>query len=178
MIYFTSDLHLGHGKAIDFCGRPFESTELMDWALIDNWNKRVKPDDTIFCLGDLSFHRPGIGVPLLKYQLEGEKILIRGNHDKYSDKQYREAGFKVYEELKIRFQGTYFVLSHYPYWDENENEDVERRYPERRPIDQGNYLLCGHVHRKWVTKNRQINVGVDVWDYKPVSFSQIISLIS
>lgn len=55
MIYFTSDLHLGHKNVIRLCNRPFTDIEEMDHVLISNWNKRVHPHDTVVILGDLMF---------------------------------------------------------------------------------------------------------------------------
>ena len=55
MIFFTSDLHLGHKNIIRLCGRPFESVEEMDEILIDNWNKKIHRCDTVYILGDILF---------------------------------------------------------------------------------------------------------------------------
>lgn len=53
MVYFTSDLHLGHENVIKLCNRPFDSIEEMDEALIRNWNRKVTNGDTVYVLGDL-----------------------------------------------------------------------------------------------------------------------------
>ena len=55
MIYFTADTHFGHENVIRFCGRPYTTAAEMDEALIENWNSRVKGNDTVFILGDLFF---------------------------------------------------------------------------------------------------------------------------
>lgn len=184
MIWFTSDLHLGHEKVIDFCNRPFANAGWMDDFLIRRYNERVHPDDTVYFLGDLSFHKPRFGIALLSV-LRGRKILIRGNHDKYSDTQYRTAGFEsILEEAKIRIKGHYFILSHYPYepCDKTQCTEHDLRYLDRRPLNRGSWLLCGHVHDQWKASvghsGKMINVGVDVWDYSPVSFSEIESFIA
>ena len=55
MIYFTADTHFGHENVIRFCRRPYATAAEMDEALIDNWNSRVKGNDTVFILGDMFF---------------------------------------------------------------------------------------------------------------------------
>lgn len=79
MVYFTADLHLGHENIIHHCSRPFRTVEEMDRALIDAWNKRVGPEDTVYILGDLMFSCKDPAGYLR--QLAGKKHLILGNHD-------------------------------------------------------------------------------------------------
>lgn len=57
MVYFTSDLHLGHENVIKLCNRPFDSIEEMDEALIRNWNRKVTNGDTVYVLGDLNLQK-------------------------------------------------------------------------------------------------------------------------
>ena len=57
MIFFTSDLHLGHENCIRLCNRPFSSIEEMDETLIENWNHKVTGKDTVYILGDLIYRR-------------------------------------------------------------------------------------------------------------------------
>ena len=52
MNYYISDLHIGHANAIRFDGRPFADVNEMNNAIIENWNSRVKTDDTVYILGD------------------------------------------------------------------------------------------------------------------------------
>lgn len=174
MIWFTSDLHLGHEGVIRYCDRPFMDVKEMDDILVTRWNHTVKDADTVYCLGDISFHKPAVGVPLLQ-KLRGKKILIQGNHDKYSATQYQSAGFTVFQEASIRLSGWHVRMSHYPYWEDDPNQD--KRYQDRRPHNKGGWLLCGHVHEKWKVRGRQINVGVDKWDFSPVSQSVIESIL-
>ena len=82
MIYFTSDLHLGHRAAINMCERPFENAEEMNRVLIQNINARVHKDDTLYILGDLAHRTPVEQVNEWIAKINGKKILIKGNHDK------------------------------------------------------------------------------------------------
>ena len=88
MLYFTADLHLGHANIIRHCGRPFASVEDMDRCLIDNWNRRVRPEDTVYILGDLMFACKDPAAYLT--QLAGQKHLIVGNHDSVWMKRLRK----------------------------------------------------------------------------------------
>lgn len=79
MIYFTADTHFGHENVIRFCNRPFSSADEMDEMLIQNWNSRVKDNDTVYILGDM-FFRSANAESILQ-RLKGKKRLIIGNHD-------------------------------------------------------------------------------------------------
>ena len=81
MVYFTSDLHLGHENVIKLCNRPFDSIEEMDAALIRNWNRKVTNGDTVYVLGDLIYKSKKPPEEYLR-QLKGKKHLIVGNHDR------------------------------------------------------------------------------------------------
>lgn len=177
--WFTSDMHFGHRGVIIYCKRPFENVEQMDSVICKRWNDTVSNEDFIYVLGDMCFHKPSIGIPLLK-SLNGKKILIKGNHDSYSNAQYLSAGFvSVFNGAEINIASKKVIMSHYPYWDSSDKDSNELRYPDRRPlIDPKAFLLCGHVHTAWQTKGRMLNVGVDQWDFYPVSMSIINSWIS
>lgn len=165
MNWFTSDTHFGHRAVIEYCKRPFRDVAHMNTALIDNWNACVKPTDTIYHLGDVSF----LGVIQTKVilsKLNGYKILVRGNHDRRIGKMLDMGFNEVYESTITRIAGHYVKLSHYPFVVDM----VDERYPERAPVDDGGMkLLCGHVHKCWKFAKNTINVGVDQWDYAPVS---------
>ena len=59
MIYFTSDMHLGHEAIIRMQNRPFENAEEMNRILIENYNSVVQKNDTVYFLGDIC-HRIGV----------------------------------------------------------------------------------------------------------------------
>ena len=75
MILFTSDLHLGHKNVIRLCNRPFASIEEMDAVLIENWNRKVHRNDTVYVLGDLMFRNEKPPEEYLR-QLRGKNIWI------------------------------------------------------------------------------------------------------
>ena len=71
--------------------------------------------------------------------------------------------------------GQSVELCHFPYRGDSQYED---RYLEARPVDTGAWLLHGHVHETWKQWGRMINVGCDVWDYRPVAASELAALIA
>lgn len=196
MIYITSDPHFNHANVIPYCNRPYSSVEEMNEALIANWNSVIKPEDTIYCLGDFSFHIRS--VEQFMPRLNGKKILISGNHDwthpankksRNPEKQakniadYVKFGWaEVHQELVLDLPGLPNIrMCHLPYSDPDPSQD--QRYLKYRPVDDGKILLCGHVHNVWQTKispngTLMVNCGVDVWGMKPVSLDQIIALVT
>lgn len=165
MIWFTSDLHLGHANAINLCQRPFESIEEMNRTLIRNYNSMVAKNDTVYILGDLSFRVPIEEAEDLIRQLKGKKILIRGNHDKNYDPSLFEGIYHFYE-LKGYYKYP-IALMHYPM--------VE--WPKSR---HGSLHLHGHQHNEFEYNERmkqegilRYDVGVDANDYFPVSLNTI-----
>lgn len=165
MIWFTSDLHLGHTNAINLCQRPFETVDEMNRTLIRNYNSRVAKNDTVYILGDLSFRIPVEEANELIRQLKGKKILLRGNHDKQYDPNLFEA---IYDFFELKGYYKYpIALMHYPMLE----------WPKSR---HGSLHLHGHQHNKF-TYNEQMrqegilryDVGVDANNYAPVSLKEI-----
>jgi calcineurin-like phosphoesterase family protein len=64
---------------------------------------------------------------------------------------------------------------HFPY---EVDERHGSRFAEYQMVDDGAWLLHGHVHEAWTVKGRQINVGVDMWGGHPVSEEQILDIIN
>lgn len=189
MLYFTSDHHFWHSNIIRYCNRPFHSVEEMNEILIQKWNDLVAPDDEVYYLGDFSLAaRPA---EIYTQRLNGKKYLVPGNHDfchSYNKQsrtperlekwiqKYQNFGWIVLPEqtsLLIPEIGD-VNLCHLPYGNDGFEGD---KYIKWRPDDNGNWLLCGHIHEKWKTKRKMINVGVDVWDFQPVSVVEIIRTI-
>lgn len=203
-IWFTSDLHFGHGNIIKYCDRPFvdaggnPDVPHMNTALMNNWNERVAPDDTVMILGDIVMGQREKTLPLLPL-LHGEKFLIMGNHDycwpplwKASQaakaEKWTNAYAPYFADMGVEGYHTFYPASgdpitvklhHFPYTGDSEEED---RYPDVRPPDNGQILLHGHIHDLWKTKKSpkgtlMVNVGSDVWDYAPVAEEELLALI-
>lgn len=184
MIWFTSDLHFGHKNVIDYCNRPFSSVERMNEMLVYNFNLLVKPQDTTYFLGDIFFCGVEEAKAILS-QMNGTKILVKGNHDQSANVMYKIGFLMVCESAKIRIGKTYINLSHYPYkrnaWNHFLKKHFDKKYRSKLHFkkleDNGEWLLHGHTHEKTRINKKMIHVGVDAWNYKPVSQNEICSII-
>lgn len=164
MVWFTSDLHLGHQAVINMCKRPFEMVEEMNETLIQNFNSRVKNNDTIYILGDIAHRITVVDVNQMICRLNGKKILCKGNHDK----QYDAALFeKICDFTEISVNGVNVSLMHYPMME----------WPKSR---HGSLHLHGHIHSRGEYNMQQksegilrYDVGVDANHYFPVSIEEI-----
>lgn len=176
-IWLTSDEHFHHKNIILYCNRPYSNVEDMNRDIIVRHNAVVKSEDTVYHLGDFAFKN----VKGILDQLNGTKHLIAGNHDAcYNShknyqkeiKKYLDYGFTSVQQEILNFHG--FTLNHLPYI---EDHSVKIRFVSQRPKDNGGWLLHGHVHQSWKIKDKQINVGVDVNDFYPISLDHLLTLV-
>jgi calcineurin-like phosphoesterase family protein len=183
-VFFTSDQHYWHKNVIEYCNRPFSSIEEMNETLIANHNSVVGKEDKVYHLGDFSLSRAA--VPQIVPRLNGKHTLIMGNHDhchpvqcKSDEKKLRllqyyfDSGFsEIMREHRIETPFGPVLMNHLPY-----SSGPEERYQTYRPINVGYWLLHGHVHQHWKQKDKMINVGVDVWDFTPITLEKIFEVI-
>ena len=161
-VFFISDTHFGHDKIIEYCNRPFDNVSEMNQIMIENWNSVVGKNDLVFHLGDFAF-RNKVDIKNICKQLNGRKILKRGNHDRESNEFYRNCGFENVYEYAIVYQ-NFYILSH-------ANMYLTADAPWAN--------IHGHIHNNHkVTcmldnKNLYYNVSVEVIDYTPISFQKI-----
>ena len=181
-VFFTSDLHFDHENAITFDNRPFANIEEMREELIRRWNAKVKPGDIVYVLGDMIWKMQDGEIHELLKQLNGQIILIKGNHDRFIKNATTKkllAGIKDYDDICVELKdGTKkrVVLSHYfmPF------------YPGARY--QGIHLY-GHFHNSQEHRDaieviemlkakgyhiEAFNVGCMHWNYEPVTLDEIL----
>ena len=155
----------------------------MNNDLVDRWNTVVRSQDTVYVVGDICMGRLDDTLPYIQF-LNGRKLLVPGNHDrmfgcqgtKYRNvcDRYEAAGIEVIEEaLVLNVFGLSVLICHFPYAGDSRDDQIEDRYQEDRPIDVGQFLVHGHTHGKWRKNGRMIDVGVDAWAGKPVSFTEV-----
>lgn len=173
MIWVSSDLHFGHFNILAYCSRPFKDVDEMNEALVNNWNAVVKPEDTVYLLGDVTFYRGNrqqIAADLLK-RLNGTIILVKGNHDRHLKEcvasRFKEiVDYKVIDVvLPISKKNQRIVLFHFPIasWDGKYHNS---------------WHCFGHVHNqkgleKLIIPGKALDVGVDGHDWKPWSLEEI-----
>lgn len=183
-MWFTSDTHFGHANIIGYSQRPYRDVAQMNDELVDAWNDRVRPDDEIWHLGDVVMGKAEQTLPIIS-RLHGRKYLVPGNHDrcwtghrKTGDwaAKYTAAGFTLLDnQSPLELAGRQVLTCHFPYAGDSHDTD---RYAEHRPVDRGQWLIHGHVHEKWRQRGRQINVGVDVWNWAPVHADTLTAMIN
>jgi calcineurin-like phosphoesterase family protein len=158
--WFTSDHHFGHKNIIGFSGRPFASIEEMNEELMRRWNAVVKDTDTVFHLGDLSYRRDGGTADILR-RLNGKKFLVPGNHDTPGrlGAQSMQNIVVLPPIYKYAQNGVQVLLCHYP---------IESWGAMRRGV----LHLHGHSHGNSRPLKGRLDVGVDCWDYAPISFEE------
>jgi calcineurin-like phosphoesterase family protein len=170
LIWLTSDLHFNHVNILKYepVSRPYETLEEMNEVIIKNWNDRVKPEDTVYVLGDMVMGQLDAGRECLK-RLNGKIVLIRGNHDSPKRiEMYKEMGIEVHDIYYLPYKGRYFILCHFPIASE---EFIKMVIKDNSEV----VNLYGHVHsnapKGYV--NGTYHVGLDTNDLCPISIQQI-----
>jgi calcineurin-like phosphoesterase family protein len=162
-VFFTSDHHFDHTNIIKLCNRPFSSINEMNEVLIDNWNKTVPENGLIFILGDVVWSKDPRRWITLMEKLNGQKILIKGNHDDFKVLEKIEHLFlTIRERLELRLDSARLMLDHYP-------------MKEWSGSYRGVYSLYGHIHEKDFpdAKYQQYNVSVERNKYRPISWNEV-----
>lgn len=180
-VFLVSDTHFGHAGVCRFTRndgvtklRPWDSAEEMDEAMVKAWNDRVRPNDKVYHLGDVVINRKAL--PTLA-RLNGDKVLIRGNHDIFRDDEYRT----YFRELRAYHVMNGLILSHIPVHEAS--------------LGRFGCSIHGHLHANRVMKARGVdartgdilysdeidpryyNVSVEQTDFAPILFEDVLKKI-
>ena len=162
-IFFISDTHFDHAASLTWLGhdgvtrqRPFATTQECDELIIANWNAKVRPQDKVYHLGDVSMKKSAIAT---MGRLNGHKRLVRGNHDIHPTKCYLPYfediyGVRVFDDM---------VLSHMPLHPES----VKQRWLVN---------VHGHVHGNVPALHfgpHYLNVSVEVTGFAPLAIEEV-----
>ncbi len=163
MIYFTSDLHLGHASILKHRSG-FNDIDEMNARIIESINSIVTPADTLYMLGDITCRVAEDEANSLISRINGKKIMLTGNHDGEYDPSLFE---DVEDYIELKHNRRKYVLMHYPLvcWNK---------------MKEGSIQLHGHIHSRsdYNEYNHeqgrlQYDVGVDANGFLPVSIDQI-----
>lgn len=166
-VFFTADTHFQHGRIIGLCRRPFASYKEMDYAIFRNWNAVVRPDDTVYHLGDVAFGDMERLLPRLR-GLMGKKYLVPGNHDDPEKLIVLSEVFEILPALTEvalpltrRAKHVRAVLCHYAMtvWNGSHRDRI---------------MLYGHSHGRLPGSSRSLDVGVDAWNFSPVRLQDVL----
>jgi len=168
-VYFTSDQHWFHSNIIGHCNRPFLSADDMDEYMIQAWNETVKPGDVVYHLGDFAItgyseskFKPKVEKLLRK--LNGNKILIQGNHDSPAVLKAQGWG-NIHKMHHVKIDGQKLILCHY----------AMRTWQFK---GSGAIHLYGHSHGNLPSLDKSMDVGVDAMGYKPIKFERIVEIMN
>ncbi len=142
MRYYIADLHFFHGAmngSMDCRG--FQDVDEMNRVMAERWNRKVRDNDEVVIIGDLSWGSAKQTRELLD-RLRGRLYLIQGNHDRFLTGKETDLGrfqwVKPYEELYDNRRKV--ILCHYPILFYNGQYRLDREGNPRT------YMLYGHVH--------------------------------
>jgi calcineurin-like phosphoesterase family protein len=180
-VFLTSDTHFGHAGVCRFTEadgvtkiRPWTDPDEMDEAMVKMWNETVRPNDKVYHLGDVVINRKSLKTLA---RLNGDKVLIRGNHDIFRDEEYRE----YFRELRAYHVMNGMILSHIPLHEAS--------------LGRFGVNIHGHLHTNRVKKARGIDakigatlysnendvryhcVCVEQTDFRPILFEDVIKRI-
>ena len=180
-VFLVSDTHFGHAGVCRFTRndgvtklRPWTDPNEMDEAMVKAWNDRVKPTDKVYHLGDVVINRKSLSI---MSRLNGDKVLIRGNHDIFKDTDYREH----FRELRAYHVMNGMILSPIPVHAES--------------LGRFGVNIHGHLHANRVKKARGVDartgevlysdaidpryhcVCVEQTDFAPILFEEVIARI-
>lgn len=180
-VWLVSDTHFGHEKTCTVFKRPdgsplrpFSNADEMDEFMVKAWNKRVRPNDKIYHLGDVVIRRQNLQI---LHRLNGDKVLIRGNHDIFKLDDYRE----YFRDVRSYHVMNGLILSHVPVHDES--------------LARFGCNIHGHLHANRVMKacgveantgkiiygndvdTRYYNVSVEHTDFAPILFEDVCKKI-
>jgi len=172
-VFLTSDTHFGHAGVCRFtCDdgvtkiRPWTDPDEMDEEMVKRWNETVRPNDKVYHLGDVVINRRCLSI---MRRLNGDKVLIKGNHDIFKLQDY----LPHFRDIRGYHVMNNMILSHVPV------------HPESFGRFRAN--IHGHLHQRRVmcevwgemqVDPRYFNVSVEQTDFRPILFEEVLKRIA
>jgi calcineurin-like phosphoesterase family protein len=165
--FFTADHHFGHANIIKYSNRPFDTVQQMDAELIRRWNSVVSHGDMVYYVGDFTLRSWRESLDFIR-QLNGSIYFMPGSHDKWmTDRSTPYLALPPH----IRFLPALHVLSY-----SSEAPSITLCHYAMRSWDRSHYAswhLFGHHHGSLPAHGLSFDIGVDCWDFYPVSYKQV-----
>ena len=174
-VFLVSDTHFGHAGVCRFMRndgvtklRPWDNPEEMDEEMVKRWNETVRPNDKVYHLGDVVINRKSLNI---MHRLNGDKVLIRGNHDIFKLEDYT----KYFRDVRGYHVMNGMILSHIPVHEES--------------LGRFGVNIHGHLHanrvkmkdpfgyREPIVDPRYHCVCVEQTDFRPILFEDVIKKI-
>ncbi len=171
-VFLVSDTHFGHAGVCRFLRedgtklRPWNSPEEMDEVMVKMWNETVRPNDKVYHLGDVVINRKALSI---LHRLNGDKILIRGNHDIFKLEDYT----RHFRDIRGYHVMNGMILSHIPVHEES--------------LGRFGTNIHGHLHANRVMKVDEYGtswidpryhcVCVEQTDFRPILFEDVLKRI-
>lgn len=182
-VFFTGDLHFGHENALVFDKRPFKTVEEMDAELVRRWNAKVGKGDLVYVLGDMIWKTRNDDAPTLIKSLNGQIILIKGNHDRFlHNAKAKEVfvGIKDYDDICVTLEdGTVrrCILSHYfiPMYNGHRHNAIHLHAHSHCSEEADCEIEFANYLNKIGCRNEIYNVGCMYWNYEPVTLDEILA---
>ncbi|MFA5758616.1 MAG: metallophosphoesterase family protein [Clostridia bacterium] len=136
-----------------------EEVERHNQELINNWNSVVKDDDVVYHLGDFSFGHNSRSAEIFP-QLNGTKILIRGNHD--TRFTVNRLGWEhVYQTTSLRYDDYWFELVHNP----------------EHATGCRDCVIHGHTHSSAILSCNGVCVCAEAIEFRPIMLHDLYQYI-
>jgi calcineurin-like phosphoesterase family protein len=181
--WHISDTHVRHERCA-VTWRGFASADEHDRQILANCQAMIAPRDIVYHHGDCGMSGGQDAILEVMAQIPGRRHLIAGNHDSVHPMNKGARGrqarwLEVFDSVHVlderRIERQHVLMSHMPFRGDHTEEDRHRRW---RPRDEGDWLLCGHVHAEWLMDGRQVNVGVDQWGMAPVPEDILVPVLT
>ena len=161
--FLVSDTHFGHAGVCRFLNadgtklRPWDNPADMDEAMVELWNSVVKPKDKVYHLGDVVINRKALST---LGRLNGDKVLIKGNHDIFRLTDYTA----YFRDIRGYHVMNNYIMSHVPV------------HPDSKGRFAGN--IHGHLHSRKLDDKWYHCVCVEQTDFKPIAFDEVVERIN
>lgn len=172
-VFLVSDTHFGHAGVCRFMRedgvtklRPWDNPEEMDEEMIKRWNDTVRPSDKVYHLGDVVINRKAFKT---LHRLNGDKVLIKGNHDIFRLEEYTP----FFRDVRASHVMNGMILTHIPI----HKDGLYRFGTNIHGHLHSNRVMMDNGYGKKVIDPAYHSVCVEMTDFKPILFEDLIKRI-